>query len=204
MKADLSKRFSQATSKAVMEELLRFDVPPKPKSRAAKSLAHVSEQLIANPYPDKTIQFYIDVTGDCFYVYDATRGLIHSFTREVTHKIEDDGGISQLYRNAKEMVQARVKEIEESFYEQEKEVPDLILDDGSLKFDCTDGAFFDAEEMPCEQDFINCVLTPNEVVVNADAVRWWGNNNVRNGGRALMMLNTMGRSQHKIKEGRVK
>ena len=35
MKADLSKRFSQATSKAVMEELLRFDVPPKPKSRAA-------------------------------------------------------------------------------------------------------------------------------------------------------------------------
>ena len=39
MKADLSKRFSQATSKAVMEELLRFDVPPKPKSPSGPGTA---------------------------------------------------------------------------------------------------------------------------------------------------------------------
>jgi|TARA_A100000172_G_scaffold65639_1_gene45163 hypothetical protein len=202
MKVDYMHKLSKTTGDAVLKELLQFKVPTEPKSKSAKSLCYISEQLISNPYPNKQVQLYIDVTGDCLYLYDATIGLIHSFTREVTHHITSQGSIAPVYRNAREMMQARVRELEDEVDDKEKEFPDLNLVDGTLKFNCSDGAFFDAEDTACEKDFLNCLLTPNEVVICADAVRYWGNGNARNGGRALMMLNTMGRAQQKKKEGK--
>jgi hypothetical protein len=101
----------------------------------------------------------------------------------------------KLYSDLKNKLQDSVREIEEKYYEDEAEVPNLCLKDGNLHFDLSDGAFLDAHELSVIEDYIPCLATPNEVMICADAVKFWGNGNVRNGGRALMMLNTIGKAK---------
>ena len=187
--------FSKETSKAVMEEMMKQQPPLQPRNPYRRSTAYCATELANNPYKHPHIQINMDITGECLYVYDNTTQLVHSFTREVSHYRKADGSIVKLYADIKNKIQDSVREIEEKYYEDEAEVPNLCLKDGNLHFDMSDGAFLDAEDMSIIEDYIPCLLTPNEVTICADALTFWGNGNVRNGGRAFMMLNTIGKAK---------
>ena len=187
--------FSKEVSKEVMNEMMKQQPPLQPRNPYTRSTAYCATELANKPYQHPHIQINMDITGECLYVYDNTTQITHSYTKEISHYRKADGSIVKLYSNLKDKLKDSVREIEQKYYEDEAEVPNLCLKDGNLHFDLSNGIFLDAEDMSVIEDYIPALLTPNEVVICADAVAYWGNGNARNGGRALMMLNTIGKAK---------
>ena len=187
--------FSKEVSKEVMNEMMKQQPPLQPRNPYTRSTAYCATELANKPYQHPHIQINMDITGECLYVYDNTTQITHSYTKEISHYRKADGSIVKLYSDLKNKLKDSVREIEQKYYEDEAEVPNLCLKDGILHFDLSNGIFLDAEDMSVIEDYIPALLTPNEVVICADAVAYWGNGNARNGGRALMMLNTIGKAK---------
>ena len=190
------RSFSKETSKKLLDELKKMETPKQPRSPMIRSSCYVSEELVKKPYQNKDIEILADTTGDHIWIYDHVHGICHSFTRDISHFHSSDGSILPIYKQLKEKLTSHLNEVTKQYQEQEAEVPDLELIDGDLRFNCSDGAFFDADNTATIEDFIPCILTPNEVVISAKAVEQIGNGNARNGGQALMMLNTIARAVH--------
>ena len=127
--------FSKETSKAVMEEMMKQQPPLQPRNPYRRSTAYCATELANNPYKHPHIQINMDITGECLYVYDDTTQLTHSYTKEISHYRKADGSIVKLYSNLKDKLKDSVREIEEKYYEDEEEVPNLCLKDGNLHFD---------------------------------------------------------------------
>ena len=187
--------FSKEVSKEVMNEMMKQQPPLQPRNPYTRSTAYCATELANKPYQHPHIQINMDITGECLYVYDNTTQITHSYTKEISHYRKADGSIVKLYSDLKNKLKDSVREIEQKYYEDEAEGPNLCLKDGTLHFDLSNGIFLDAEDMSVIEDYIPALLTPNEEVICADAVAYWGNGNARNGGRALMMLNTIGKAK---------
>ena len=186
------KQFSKKASEAVLEEILKMEVPAQPRNPMIRSGRYISQQLVNKPYQNKDIEILFDVTMDTLWVYDHVHQICHSFSRDISHFQDQDGSVLPVYKDLKETLKAHLKDIKGKA-EFDNPVPDLNLKDGDISFNCTHGAFFDSTNTLLE-DFIPCLLTPNEVVISAKAVEQIGNGNMRNGGHALMMLNTIARA----------
>ena len=178
-----------------MDEMMKQQPPLQPRNPYTRSTAYCATELANKPYQHPHIQINMDITGECLYVYDNTTQITHSYTKEISHYRKADGSIVKLYSDLKNKLKDSVREIEQKYYEDEAEVPNLCLKDGNLHFDLSNGIFLDAEDMSVIEDYIPALLTPNEVVICADAVAYWGNGNARNGGRALLMLHTIGKAK---------
>jgi hypothetical protein len=189
--------FSKEVSSKLMKELMKVEPPKKPRTDMLRSANHVSEQLIHKPYQNKNIEILLDVTGDHLWIYDHDHQVSHSFARDISHQYTSQGSIIPVYKELKDTLRAFLKE------NYKVDNPDLILADGNIEYDCTNGAFFDAEKSVDKTDYIPCLLTANEVVISADAVENIGNGNARNGGQALMMLNTIASAKKKMNEGTI-
>jgi len=189
------RTFSEGTSKKLLDELLKMETPKQPRSPLLRSFCYVADELVMKPYQNKEIEILADTTGDNLWIYDHVHQICHSFSRDISHFHSSDGSILPVYKQLKEKLKDHLNEVANKYQEQEAEVPNLELYDGELGFNCSEGAFFDADNTS-EEDFIPCILTPNEVVISAKAVAQIGNGNVRNGGQALMMLNTIARAVH--------
>ena len=190
------RTFSEETSKKLLDELMKMKPPKQPRTPMIRSSSYISEELVKKPYQNKDIEILADTTGDNIWIYDHSHQICHSFSRDISHYHSADGSILPIYKQLKEKLTSHLNEVADKYQEQEAEVPDLELIDGDLRFNCSEGAFFDADDMAIIEDFIPCILTPNEVVISAKAVEQIGNGNARNGGQALMMLNTIARAVH--------
>ena len=188
-------KFSKKAASKLKEDLLKMTPPKQPRTAYTKSTCHVSKTLINKPYHNKDIEILFDTTGEHIWFYDHVHQICHSYSRDVSHYHSQDGSIVKIYSQLKDQVRANLKEILEKQLKVQNEIPDLCLHDGNISYNCSEGYFFDADSMAVEEDFLLCLVTPNEVIVSAAACKIIGNGNVRNGGQALMMLNTIARSK---------
>jgi hypothetical protein len=188
-------KFSKNAAAALKEDLLKMKPPKQPRSAYQRSSCYISEQLINKPYANKEIEILFDTTGENIWVYDHVHQICHSYSRDISHYHSQDGSILKIYSQLKDQIRANLNDILEKQLKVQNEIPDLCLHDGNISYNCSEGYFFDADNMAVVEDFIPCLVTPNEVIISEAACRVIGNGNVRNGGHALMMLNTIARSQ---------
>ena len=195
-KKDYLKAFSKHASKQLLEEILLMRVPKHPRSLYHKSCCYVSEEVATTPYHNPFIEMIFDVTGDAFYVFDHEHQVCHQFRRDVSHAFKRDGSIKPIYKNLQQNIRAAVADTLNRYNNTTTDTPTAVLRNGEISFDCSAGAFFNSEEMTTIEDYLPILCTPDEAIISAEAVAHIGGMNARNGGHALMLLNTYHRSKY--------
>ncbi len=187
-------QFSKLTSERMRDELLKMTPPKQTRTPYIRSSVLVAEELLTNPYPNKDIEIIIDCTGESVWVFDHAHQITHEYKKHLSHYHTQEGTILPIYSQLKDKIKQHLLDVVNKYEDMENEVPDLVINNGQISFNCSEGYFWDAEEMQVSiEDYIPCLLTPNEAILSAAALENIGNGDIRAGGMAVQMLNTTAR-----------